>query len=92
MVLTSNEDHNHGSQGRNDKSDIDGDVGEPDEPSIAFATFKLAGALGTCDGSGWVLASNAYTCKEAIGCKSGEQAIGTAASAICTCGESVEDE
>lgn len=92
MVLTSDEDYNHGGQSRNDKADVDGDIGEPDEPSIASTTFEFASTLGTCDGSCWVLASDAYTGKEAVGCQSREQATGTTASAICACSESIEDE
>ena len=55
MVFGEDQDQDHGDQTSRDKSQINLDVGEHDEPSIPVAGFELAGAFCAGDTTGWIL-------------------------------------
>lgn len=53
--------HNVWHEGAGDKADVDGRVGEEDEPAIARAGLELGAGLGAAYGTGRVLATNTDT-------------------------------
>ena len=75
--------HNHSDEVGDDKSKIDLEVREEDEPSIAAAALDFAGALGASYAAGWVLAANTDTKQEAIGSQGCKKSADTATCTIC---------
>lgn len=56
---------NVGDERASNETDVDGAIGEKDEPAVAGAGLELGRRLGGAHGAGWVFAANAHTDKEA---------------------------
>lgn len=59
VVLARDDDDDGGYDGGDEEGEVDLHVGEEDEPFVACALLKFAGAFGATDGACWVFSSDA---------------------------------
>jgi len=57
VVFGSDENDNHGHKGCHDESNVDLNIGEHDEPSVAMASLQFTSALGASDTSSRIFAT-----------------------------------
>lgn len=75
VVLSENQDQDHGRQSRSNETEIDLQIGEHNEPAVPVALFQFAAALGCGNRPGGILSSNTNAQEEAIGGKGSEKTV-----------------
>ena len=92
MTLCDDTYNNHRHESGNDKTSIDGKIGEPDEPSVAGAGLQLTSAFGAADRSSRVFTTNTNTQKESVSSESSQQTVNTTTITVRTSGKRSKDE
>lgn len=92
MILSKDQTQDHGHKSRNDKSKVNLEVGEHDEPTVAVAALELPSVLSTGDRPSRVLASNTDTDEKAVCGKSSKHTILAAVRTIGARTKSGKDE